>query len=898
MYSGEQNLKKAVDAGMVEGATLIETPEKAAQKGPSIEEALNTPGFAEFIANAEGSDEIDMGDSQKIAEMYDAFTDMNVATSSIQEFLETNEAFRELGVDFGQGALPRAIAEHIQDMAYEQPEMLAQLANTFTEHKEINDAIATAEHSLLDLQGNVESSESLQATLDELRGRHGILNDAHKVSGFFARKVAGIKALYEQFAFGHSVEDDKAWLASHEGEPGGGHTRAGLEAFVEERSTARQLNDARLIVRDYYNIEIEPGAIKAEIAEVERSIQAIEGRLAVSGALEQLKEQHRDNLDILSTLINHTISTNKGLQELAWKQLEARMVGLARNPDAAFDYIEKVRSGAAALMFDPEHVEKQTAEWTNAIQTSVETAVTNAIEKAFRDASLGSNAFNNLERSLSSFIENARVGQKEGVDAQAFVMETLKSLIDKNKDNPKLRAKNILLQALVSKLSSRVEAAEIDELPEIIPLTPTPAPAEAAEAVEAPAAATGEEAVPEATEQAMSPEAETLLSEILNFSDRDKLGGLPRIMDEINKPENRTIAQEAMRSDQFIDICIKILSGKWMAGIKKSPNEDVSVRRFTQLMNEFPSETSDAVLYSTDYLMAVTKELTEKNRIGDLKRASEIFDFHGIGQFPPSVRDMLRKDERFLDIAVESLRITEYNWDCKLMKLCLDDIPEDFRDEVFNRPKFVQIFSDFLEGSYRSNKDEDMAEGLRSLAPILGEKFMKNKEIVKIMGVAQKASPKAKETPKTEEPPKIKKMPAEPAEAPRQERQSKPAPESTGAIDVEVVDAGPAASTEKKAPRNRGPIIDVVEEPTSAQPRIAIEENSARTLDAVEAATASPAPQQPESQPSPSKEAAPERAPRPRRPRRIGVTEEFNTLEEMIDAANPGASPDASSPKK
>ena len=103
MHPGEKSLEEAVKAGIVERATLVKSPEEAGQEagedGFSVETAFNVPHFAEFVANAEGSEDIDMSDSRKIAEMYHAFEDMNVATDGMQEFLEKNEGLHKIGVD-------------------------------------------------------------------------------------------------------------------------------------------------------------------------------------------------------------------------------------------------------------------------------------------------------------------------------------------------------------------------------------------------------------------------------------------------------------------------------------------------------------------------------------------------------------------------------------------------------------------------------------------------------------------------------------------------------------------------------------------------------------------------------------------------------------------------------
>ena len=909
---GQQEAEDTQEAESAQEAENTEEAERvpvASERDEfSVQSALDTPGFDEFLSQSQKAETLDMGDAEKIAELHATFERIPSVSEGIQDFLNTNEDFQSLGIDFKKGDFPDKFKEHISQMAHQSPEALADLSNIITEYTQTNEAVAEAEHGLEDEYGNILSAGQLTEKLYELHGRKAILSEAHEVSGFFARRFAGLNAAIENFLFKNCRS----------------------EALTHYRSK----HDALLVVRESYNIDINPAAIEAAIEDTEQEIEIMANKVRVAEGLEKVRAETKAKIATDTQFISQVLLVNKDLQQLAWKQVETSIIRSVSDPDKAFEYIEQVRNSNVLRSIDAGRVDAQTTEWTRVIQEKVERTVSAEIEKALAHAKLGSNAFQNLQKSLSQFTETDRIGTKEGVEARTFVIGTLRSIAEKNKTTPQGRAKNILIQALIHSLSDTgtpedaVAAAEAED-PELVaklrlmeysatakvtetPVTTPPAPAAAersvplASAEAASGAPTTPPATPQATtssdipaevvnqatetpatnnrEQIVDVEASTVIDELVSFNEAQRLGGLPAVMEVIH--EHELVADEVMQSSEFRTICTEILDGTWYNGQRPDDNFDTSVRHFTELMREFPPEVYEEIITSEAYIDAVTVELTT-HVDGSPRWTEQIFGFQGIQQFPPQVREALITNEKFLDTVVESLLITRHSWDFNLMALCLTDIPIDFRDSVFNTPKFVQILSDFIGGSYRIKREgETVDDGIKKLSKILGARVLKNPQVQAAIAAARPA-PARRDT--TQQSAPAAAAPAVPtgSDAVARTNEQTERPVTSDEIVLRRNPAGTSAVGRSRRITRRDRILDdaidieatpVPETGTLPGTTLSIEENSQLGSNAPEQVN--------ESVPAAEAETtqANERRPRSRGPRmRIPPTQEFSSLENMIE---------------
>lgn len=433
-------------AAEIRQGSPLEIPPELEDFDPEV--AMNTEGFAQFLAKFPDAETFDPSDAAKLEMRYRSFVNMNPVAEGMSDIMQRELALQDLGLEFTPEELVDNVEMRMEHMAIEDPEKL----NLF--HETMQDYHLTIAE-IVRINANIrklDNREDLDGKLAALRDKEATLKEAEKVSGFLSRKLVGFRAAYEKFAFEHSVNFSKEWLAKNEGEPPVG-TRAEKERFVEERSSARKSNEARIKVKDEYEIDINPEAITQAIMQTQIEITETEKQLATLDALEGMRMGTIKRYEIIREVLVEATGASEALRTAAIDAASDRLYSLLEDdPETALEFFQAAQAASAGNAFGVEYFKGEEAETLKLIQTRIQQTVARDVMQAVLESPIGSNAYGQLVQSLQKFLGREKIGTKQGDEARGFVVKTLSDLAGKIGRQDK--AKGILVRFALAKLSA------------------------------------------------------------------------------------------------------------------------------------------------------------------------------------------------------------------------------------------------------------------------------------------------------------------------------------------------------------------------------------------------------------------------------------------------------------
>jgi hypothetical protein len=179
--------------------TDIVSPE--APRASSIDKALNTKGFAEFLAKYPEAESIDLNDTNEaeIEQRLEAFEAKNRVSAEIRGLF--NNELSGLGIKL-EAADFASVEAYLEDETINNPESIQEMARTITLFQELPGKIRELEAKAASI-GNIDE---LTAKRDRLDGQAVELNEASKIT------VPRLKGFY----FSKGRKDNKAKLARRE----------------------------------------------------------------------------------------------------------------------------------------------------------------------------------------------------------------------------------------------------------------------------------------------------------------------------------------------------------------------------------------------------------------------------------------------------------------------------------------------------------------------------------------------------------------------------------------------------------------------------------------------------------------------------------------------------------
>ncbi len=413
-------------------------------------EAMNTEGFPEFLARFPDAADFDPNATELLEVRYKAFVNTIPAIEGITKVLNTEPAMTKLGVEFGDEAIESHVATKLEEMAIYYPEKLNAIQETITEYNSLIGEIAQVDASIKEMWDNQEKRE-MHVDLENLKAKEQALVEAEKVSGFFRRKIIGLEAAFEKWAFGQSVADEKDWLEKNSG--GSVEPRALTEAFVEERSSARKGNEARLKVKNEYEIDINPAAIREALEETRDMIAIKESQISTLETLEKTHSLMTARFKEIRNVLIESVGATDALRAAAVEQVENKFDELLHSdPEKALEFFHTASEVSGDNAFGAEFFKDDRESTLLMIEKRIEHVVAQDIRKAVTETPLGSYAFNKMMQTLTKFLSKEKVGSKTGEEAKAFVMDTLNSLAERVVKRDK--ARGLMLKLAIGRLSA------------------------------------------------------------------------------------------------------------------------------------------------------------------------------------------------------------------------------------------------------------------------------------------------------------------------------------------------------------------------------------------------------------------------------------------------------------
>lgn len=444
-------VEPAIDEDLPAGGERREAHE--AIEGFDAEEAMNDREFVEFLAQFDDAETFDVDDLEQLKVRFDAFSNVHETSAKLPVFLRTEIQSQGIGMDF-DSVLEEQIGARMEQIAHEDPEKLNEIADAMEEFEGLYEEIKRSEERVAgfykkgDLEDAIEELYKKKETLMKAAETEEFLTGA----GFASRAVA----LYERFAFGFSVEHAKEWLANNEGSPTV-TTREEMEAFVAERSAARERHEARIAVQRDYSIEPDRKAIEKALSDTEFQIEQRFKQLKTLERLESEDSSNKARFEALRELLLAGIGANDHIRDSA-KRLAAQKLSdlMDSDPEQAQTFFDNLRTVSADNSFDIDYIEGRDKELQAEIDARIEDRLMQDMREVIETSHFGGRPYDKLARSLERFLAKERLGSKEGQDAKDFVLDTLREIAADI--SPKDKARGILLRFLLARLSGKSAA--------------------------------------------------------------------------------------------------------------------------------------------------------------------------------------------------------------------------------------------------------------------------------------------------------------------------------------------------------------------------------------------------------------------------------------------------------
>lgn len=388
-----------------------------------IDKALNTKGFAEFLAQHPDAEEFDMNDEGAINKRFEVFESKGIVSKEIKE-LYSGHIEKEMGIKLDKNDLA-SIDKHIEEQAINNPDEVINLREQLYFFKELPKKIAESEKQLAQL-GN---ADNLSERLESLRTDSYNIEEGKKYLGFVGKSRLAFHLIKSAFkASSFDAEDvDLSWDSANNvtrryGKMNGARAESLLEGINKEiettEDTLSKISEAEVLKSEYQNLfknmrsELLGGV--AGMAELTAAIQA---------------KVHKQLMDL----------TSKGTIK-DYEQAQQRF-------DSLKSVSESTETGVDPLgRIDAQEFEKD-------IEDSIVDKASEEMMGIILQAKMGDNALTNLEKSLEPFLKKEKIGSKEGNEARQKMSDILAEVYYKLGTTSEDKAKKLMISRILIKMN-------------------------------------------------------------------------------------------------------------------------------------------------------------------------------------------------------------------------------------------------------------------------------------------------------------------------------------------------------------------------------------------------------------------------------------------------------------
>lgn len=413
------------DAESADGVASITAEGASAEGGFDIDAALNTKGFAEFLARYENAHDLLEGeDVEAIQQRFETFKQKEAVTKDLKA-LFANQLKEELGIELSAEDL-NAVNECLDANAIERPENITELREDIDKFNKLPSEIAALEQELKDLGvedlNNIDNSE-LEVKKKELEAKLPDLKNAKEALGRNWYQRAGAFLLGSHFK--------------------------GKEAIGN-------------LKEEHGEVDLEK--VNSLLTDTEKAIEDIENQIKKRSELGNARVRTKEAFDLMRGEVKESMKGIKGLQEAikakAVEQLEALLGGTkskrtskassqTKRADEAHGFLQKIKAGSEiAEPLTASEIEAYQQRIDKALEESVKADIAASLERV----KLGNGGLAKLEKSMTTFIQRQHMGSVEGAEAKAKIIGIMTEIRDGSKGNTDTAAKSLVLTRIISKL--------------------------------------------------------------------------------------------------------------------------------------------------------------------------------------------------------------------------------------------------------------------------------------------------------------------------------------------------------------------------------------------------------------------------------------------------------------
>jgi len=380
----------------------------------NIDEALNTKGFPEFLAQFPDSEKV-VDDAEEMEKRFGAFEKKSEVTKNMRELFRV-QIQQETGLRLTDKDL-EAVETLIGKEALANPERIGEIAGMIDDYR-----------------GNAEDIGKMEAEIQRYGGDAAI-----------AGKLAELKEKKDKFGF--------APFAS-----GQGVLQTAVLSLFERAGTlfGRMKGFDSQAIEDYSRVKKEFGlsgkAVEEEFTKIENEIKFIED--AVEAKAAALKEFSRLRVEVMEGFLP-VAEVMKAAKTRAQDRLTAMLADVGKDftlkkADETEDFLAKLQEASASGNTD--YLEGvDAAKFTKDLNALIETKVGEQLVEAINKSPIANGSLAALEKALEKFRGEEKIGSREGDEVKAFIIETLANV---SGDAKTPAPKKILINRVIAKLNA------------------------------------------------------------------------------------------------------------------------------------------------------------------------------------------------------------------------------------------------------------------------------------------------------------------------------------------------------------------------------------------------------------------------------------------------------------
>ncbi len=437
---------------MAESKTLTKeiTAETAIQESEKnsleIDKALNTKGFAEFLAMHPDTKTFDVGNEKEVAKRFEIFELKEEVKDSVKK-LYAGEIQRDMGIELEANELG-AVDKHLEKLAIENPKEILRMKERIVKFVEMPKQISELESQI----AAIGKSEDLIAILEKRRKTQEELGIARKYAGVggTARYAmmhlnVGFKALsnWEEML---SKKLNPEFDQSH-------HANEAVTSIANARAERAAVRSVRENIGSSSKTKIESvlASIDADIIEIENLLQAMTN-------LEDKKKASEKSFDSLRKKlmggVGEIAEVKDAVQNCAKKQLLEMLNGTSiKKLNEAQSRLEDLAlaSETTKTGIDPLGGMDE-AEYQKAVDTAIQEKAFEQIVKTVSETNLGTNALTKMEKVLRPFLTEDRLGSLDQEKTKEFITKSIQEIAENLDDTTPNKAKKIILSRIIIKM--------------------------------------------------------------------------------------------------------------------------------------------------------------------------------------------------------------------------------------------------------------------------------------------------------------------------------------------------------------------------------------------------------------------------------------------------------------